>query len=298
MADKVLAKRDGKPITTPMLEQPRFPKPNSLSPDTASETAPYDWIPGDVSQGLLLICDHAGNAFPPGYGTLGLPPAEIERHIAYDIGAAGVTRGLAARLGVPAVLARYSRLLIDPNRGVEDPTLVMRISDGAIIPGNAHIDQAEIEKRIRLYYQPYHDAVDAAIDRAIEAGHPPAILSIHSFTDRWKGQLRPWHATILWDRDPRLVHPLIGALQCEPDLVIGENVPYTGSLEGDSLYRHGTQRGLAHALIEIRQDQIRDVAGQDSWADRLARILTGIMADETLRQSLREILPPPKAKHP
>jgi predicted N-formylglutamate amidohydrolase len=106
------------------------------------------------TRGLILLCDHAGNAFPPGYGTLGLPPAELERHIAYDIGAAGVVRAMAACLGAPAVLSRYSRLLIDLNRGADDPTLIMRLSDGAIVPGNHHIDAAEWDKRIRLYYEP------------------------------------------------------------------------------------------------------------------------------------------------
>src|SRR5262245_35262995 len=125
----------------------------------AAEFAPYELIPGDAGCGLVLLCDHASNALPPEYGDLGLGAAEFRRHIAYDIGAAAVTRELAARLGAPAVLSCYSRLLIDPNRGEDDPTLIMRLSDGAVIPGNHHVDADERERRIARYYAPYHEQV-------------------------------------------------------------------------------------------------------------------------------------------
>ena len=130
----------------------------------------YCILPGRADAGLILLCDHADNAMPPGYGSLGLPPEQLKRHIAYDIGAAGVTRALAAAMGAPAVMTRYSRLLIDPNRGADDPTLIMRLSDGAVIPGNRRLDAAEREKRMRLYYRPYHQAIDAVIDRCIASG--------------------------------------------------------------------------------------------------------------------------------
>ena len=146
----------------------------------------YCILAGRADAGLVLLCDHAGNAMPPGYGSLGLPPEQLRRHIAYDIGAAGVTRALAAALGAPAVMTRYSRLLIDPNRGPDDPTLIMRLSDGAVVPGNRRLDAAERDKRMRLYYQPYHRAVDAVVDRCLASGVPPSLLSIHSFTESWK----------------------------------------------------------------------------------------------------------------
>ncbi len=246
-------------------------------------------LDGDVRSGGLLVCDHASNAFPAGYGGLGLPADQLERHIAYDIGAAAVTRGLSARLGMPALLSGFSRLLIDPNRGPDDPTLVMRVSDGAVVPGNATIGDAEILRRITRYYEPYHAAIDAAIDAAMAAGHPPFLLSIHSFTEAWKGRPRPWHATVLWDRDPRLPVPLIEALRQEDGLVIGENESYSGELKGDTLYRHGTHRGLAHGLIEIRQDLIRDREGQEAWAARLERVLRSITGRGDLAQELRVI---------
>lgn len=234
---------------------------------------PFTIIDGDVGGGLILVCDHADNRLPSGYGELGLSPAEFERHIAYDPGAAAVTGALAARLGAPAVISSFSRLLIDPNRGEDDPTLIMRLSDGAIVPGNHHIGEDERARRIAAYYAPYHDAIAAMIDRALAAGTVPAIVSIHSFTPVWRGEKRRWQAGILWDADPRLAVPLIEMLATDGLLVVGDNEPYSGALAGDTLYRHGTRRGLAHALIELRQDLIADPEGVAAWADRLAAIL-------------------------
>ncbi len=239
--------------------------------------SPFTQIEGEGTSGWLIVCDHASNALPQGYGTLGLPQEQLERHIGYDIGAAGVTREVARLLGAPALMTNFSRLLIDANRGADDPTLIMRLSDGAVVPGNADFDEAERTKRVNRFYVPYHAAIDEVIDRAIGAGRPPAILSIHTFTENWRGTPRPWHATILWDKDPRLPVPMLEALRAEEGLVIGENVPYTGELKGDCLHRHGTQRGLAHALIEIRQDLVREEAGQLEWAQRLARIMEPLL---------------------
>lgn len=230
-------------------------------------------LPGSATAGLVLLCDHASNALPDAYGTLGLAARELERHIAYDIGAAEVTRMLSRSLGVPAVLSRYSRLLIDINRGLDDPTLVMRISDGAVVPGNRHLDAAERERRIARYYLPYHHAVTDVLDRCQVAGVFPAILSVHSFTDHWKGEPRPWHVGILFDSDDRMARPLIDALWREGGLVVGENEPYRGPLEGDTLWQHGLERGLKHVLIELRQDLIGETDGQRAWAARLERIL-------------------------
>ena len=259
----------------------------------------YEILPGHplagrsraATRGLILLCDHAGNAFPPGYGTLGLPPAELERHIAYDIGAAGVVRAMAARLGAPAVLSRYSRLLIDLNRGADDPTLIMRLSDGAIVPGNRRINEYEWNKRIQLYYEPYHAAIDNLIGRTVRQGVTPVIVSIHSYTPAWKGVPRPWHAGVLWDRDDRLPARLIETLRADPSLVIGDNQPYSGQLEGDCLYRHATSRGLAHALIEIRQDLIGTVDGRQAWAERLGAVLETIWADPDFAAQIEAIAP-------
>ncbi|MBN9261600.1 MAG: N-formylglutamate amidohydrolase [Hyphomicrobium sp.] len=239
----------------------------------AVEAESFAVVPGRADAGLILLCDHAGNAFPPEYGTLGLPESQLRRHIAYDIGAAAVTRALAAALDVPAVLTRFSRLLIDPNRGADDPTMIMRLSDGAVIPGNRHLDAAEREKRTARYYRPYHNMIEDVIERCIAAGGPPAIISIHSFTESWKGVPRPWHVGILWDRDMRLSAPMLDYFNADGGLIVGDNEPYKGSLEGDCLWQHATARGLANALIEIRQDLIREPQGQQQWADRIVALV-------------------------
>lgn len=246
----------------------------------------YEFVPGALTSGLLLICDHASNALPPEYGSLGLPPCECQRHIAYDPGAAEITRALAAMLGAPAILSRYSRLLIDMNRGEDDPTLVMRISDGALIPGNARITRDEIAHRITQYYRPYHEAITRTLDAMIATGKPPVIFSAHSFTENWRGWMRPWHTGVLWDNDPRLAMPLLAALRADPSLVVGDNEPYSGGLEGASLDVHGTARGLAHCELEMRQDLVRHASGQTAWAERIGGILRGLLnnpqADATL----------------
>lgn len=246
--------------------------------------APVERIAGDPACGLLLLCDHASNAMPPEYASLGLPASELQRHIAYDIGIAETTRHLARLTGATAVLSIFSRLLIDPNRGEDDPTLVMKLSDGAIVPGNARADDAEVERRLARFYRPYDRAIGEAVQAGLASGRPPAILSMHSFTPFWKGVPRPWHITVLWDADPRFPRPLLRALEAEGDIVVGDNEPYDGALAGDVVNRHATRLGLANALIEIRQDLIADSAGCLAWAQRLARILPGLLADPALNR--------------
>ncbi|MGN6551185.1 MAG: N-formylglutamate amidohydrolase [Pararhizobium sp.] len=243
----------------------------------------FERIGGRRSAGLVLLADHARNALPAEYGDLGLPPAAFGRHIAYDIGVEGLTRSLARRLDVPAVLGGYSRLLIDPNRGEDDPTLIMKLSDGAIIPANRPLSEAERQKRLDLFHRPYHRAVaDEIAAVADDSGKAPLVISIHSFTPFWKETPRPWHAGILWDCDPRAAQPLIERLAADPALTIGDNEPYDGALRGDTMYRHCTSAGLAHALIEVRQDLVADEAGIERWAERLAPILDAINAEPDL----------------
>lgn len=247
------------------------------------EPHPVEIIEGSVDSGVLILCDHASNAVPPDLGDLGLPAEQFERHIAYDIGAAAVTRSLASRLGAPAILTQFSRLIIDPNRGRDDPTLVMRLSDGAVVPGNAEVDDAEVAERIARFYDPYDAAITAAIEKAVKAGHPPVVVTVHSFTPIWRGWPRPWHVGILWDADDRFARPLLDGLSAEDGLVVGDNEPYDGALAGDTVDRHATARGLANALIEIRQDLIGSDEGAEEWAERFARLLKPLAARESLR---------------
>ncbi len=239
---------------------------------------PYRSIEGDARTGLLILCDHAENTIPPAYDRLGLKEQDLHRHIAYDLGAAGVAERLAEALGAPAILSRFSRLLIDPNRGLDDPTLVMQVTDGLIVPGNVGLDADGLQSRIDKYYAPYHQAIERTVDLAISRGKPPVIVSVHSFTQAWKGAARPWAVGVLWDKDPRLALPLLDALRTIPGIEVGDNAPYSGQLKGDTLYRHGTERGLAHALIELRQDLILGPEGQAEWAARLAEVLRKVLA--------------------
>ncbi|MBL0374611.1 N-formylglutamate amidohydrolase [Rhizobium sp. KVB221] len=247
--------------------------------------APFEIISGDLKTGCVLLADHATNHLPPEYGSLGLAPESFKRHIAYDIGIETLTRALADRLGVPAVMSRFSRLLIDPNRGEDDPTLIMKISDGAIVPGNHPISSQEWQRRIRSYHRPYHDAVSEVIGSVAEScGSAPLVISLHSFTPFWKGVARPWHASVLWDADPRAPISLLDALGRMDDIVIGDNEPYDGALKGDTMYRHCMRKGIPHLLLEVRQDLIGDEAGVAAWADRLAPVFAALNGDPALHK--------------
>jgi len=247
--------------------------PSPPGPETVEvavqENISYELITGSCEAKIIFLCDHASNLVPDELESLGLGQQTFERHIAYDIGVADLTRGLAAHFAAPAVLSKFSRLLIDPNRGLDDPTLIMRLSDGAVIPRNSQLDDREKQDRIQRFYHPYHRAITSVIDQALAEGNVPVLISIHSFTQAWKGIARPWHAGILWDRDARFAQPLIAALADQGDIVVGDNQPYSGVLQGDCLNRHGTRRGLAHGLVEVRQDLIGDSGGIADWLERL-----------------------------
>ncbi|MCV0394505.1 MAG: N-formylglutamate amidohydrolase [Rhizobiaceae bacterium] len=256
---------------------PTASRPASVDPFDGF--APFEVVAGDPSLGLVIIADHARNLLPPAYGTLGLPASEFERHIAYDIGIEALARALASRTGAPAVMAGFSRLLIDPNRGADDPTLIRQLYDGTVIAANYPISPEERERRLARCYRPYHRAVSRLIDDVMRAsGAAPFIFSLHSFTPTMQGRVRPWHAGVLWDSDPRAVRPLLERLAAVPDLVVGDNEPYDGALRGDTMYMHAIVPGYAHALLEIRQDLIADQRGVDEWADRLAPIVEEINA--------------------
>lgn len=251
---------------------------------TAQEHPAFQVLPGPHDAGLLLLCDHAENTVPPELANLGLPAQELERHIAYDIGARALTHTLSQALSAPAVLSRFSRLVIDPNRGEDDPTLVMRLADGAIVPGNAAVTAQEIEARRERFYRPYDAAIAQTIEAMEASGVMPVILCVHSFTPRMQGRARPWHATLIWDHDPRFSRPLLAALNAETGLVIGENEPYQGGLIGDTVDRHALPRGLAHTLLEVRQDLITTQEGVDSWGARLARLIAPLLRDPALHR--------------
>jgi predicted N-formylglutamate amidohydrolase len=237
-------------------------------------------LEGEARPGRWLItCDHASNRVPDWVagGDLGIAAADMARHIAWDVGAAGLTRALAKQLDSPAILSDFSRLVIDPNRGEDDPTLVMRLYDGTIIPANRHIDAAGIEERLERLYRPYHAAYAKAAARQPDS----VIVAIHSFTPALKGRPpRPWHVGVLHSHlDSRLSQALIARLMAEPDLCIGDNEPYSGHLPGDAIDRHALAKGRQNTLIELRNDLIATPEAQAAWAERLAPILTATLAD-------------------
>jgi predicted N-formylglutamate amidohydrolase len=236
----------------------------------AGEDRPGPW---------LVTCDHAMNTVPQavGGGTLGLPQADMVRHIAYDPGAAGVAMVLGEALGGPVVTSNFSRLVVDPNRGEDDPTLLMRIYDGTVIPGNRHADAEEIERRMALCYRPYHAAVAEVAARRDDT----VICAVHSFTRQLRGRPeRPWHVGVLHSHlDSRLAEALIARLKAEGDIVVGDNQPYGGHLPGDAIDRHALRHGRANVLIELRQDLIETAEQQRGWAGRLAPLLQGALHD-------------------
>ena len=226
----------------------------------------------------MILCDHASNNIPPNFQNLGLDNKLLDSHIAYDIGAKEVSIHLSRILNCPLVMSDFSRLLIDPNRGVDDPTLVMKISDDKIIEGNKNIhnfrESVEKNKRIEDFYNTYHDKVSELIKQKIRNEQFPAIISIHSFTPFWKNKKRNIDLGILWDNDERLPNIFFDYFEKNHQkLVIGNNQPYSGRLKNDSIYKHATANGLSNILIEIRQDLITNKSGQKHFAELLSEPL-------------------------
>ena len=232
---------------------------------------------------LLLLCDHAGRRIPAWLGDLGLPALELERHIAFDIGAADVTRRLARLLDAPAVLAHVSRLVVDPNRLPGDPSSIPALSDGTLIPGNQGLSPDEIRRRLAYAFVPYHRAVARQIAGLRRRHGIPAIVSIHSFTPLMGGVERAWDIAVLWDQDLRLAAPVLAELRRDPALAVGDNEPYSGRYPlGYTIPFHARRTGLPHVTFELRQDLIATRARAEAWALRLAEALREPLSDRKL----------------
>ena len=231
---------------------------------------------------FLLTCDHYGRAIPRALGDLGLDESDLARHIAWDIGIAGVAEALSKQLDAHLIAQRYSRLVIDCNRPPHVASSIARISEATPIPGNENVDADAALARRQSIFDPYHRRIAEAIDQRIRSKIPTVLISLHSFTPIYAGMVRPWHVAALYGRDTTLPSLLLKLLRAEPDLVVGDNEPYSVSDQTDyTILVHGEQRGLVNSAIEIRQDLIADQAGQRKWADRLSRIFADI--EQTLR---------------
>lgn len=225
----------------------------------------------------MLTCDHYGRRIPRMLGDLGLPESELRRHIAWDIGIAGVAESLSKQLDAHLVVQRYSRLVIDCNRPPHVAGSIPRISEATAIPGNEGLSRETMGLRRAQIFDPYHRRIDAIIDARRAAGMPTVLVSLHSFTPVYAGIARPWHIGTLYHRDTHLPPLVLKGLRAEGDLVVGDNEPYAVSDDSDyTIPVHGEARGLINTGIEIRQDLIADPAGEKSWADRLARIFAEI----------------------
>lgn len=237
----------------------------------------------------LVVCDHASNRIPERLTGLGLTPGTLERHIAWDIGAAAVARRVAVRLDLPVVLAGYSRLVADCNRRANSPSCMPVISDGILIPGNLALDAAARAQRRDLLYWPYHQAIETELAQRGGDGRVPVVVSVHSFTPRMYGVVRRWQVGVLWDRDPRIPLPFMRRLRALPGVIVGDNEPYSGRHPADFTIDHHAERfGRPSISIELRQDLIADESGQARWAAVIADALAPILADPALYRRLPE----------
>ena len=238
------------------------------------EPAPFVIEQEQGGSPFLITCDHAGRRLPRRLGNLGLPDAELDRHIAWDIGASEVARQLGRSLDAFTAHQIYSRLVIDSNRDPSVDSSIVTVSEATEVPGNRGLSADERQARLREIFWPYHERIAAELDRRARAKRATAVIAVHSFTPVFKGVARPWHAGVLYNRDPRLAHILKQQLEAEGGLVVGDNEPYAvGDLTDYTIPIHGEKRGLPHVEIEIRQDLIAEAAGQKVWAERLARLL-------------------------
>ncbi len=224
----------------------------------------------------VIICDHATNFIPEHYADLGLDAARLSEHIAWDPGAIEVAQRMSERLDAPVAAAGLSRLVIDMNRPEGAAGSIVTVSDGVVVPGNQQLSDRDRRQRFEDHHIPYHQGIGDLLDR--RAALTTAVIALHSYTPVHSGKARPWDIGILHNGDTALAGPLLDALSAMPGLVVGENEPYSPA---DDVYytlqRHAVSRGLAHVMIEIRNDRIATPQGQQDWGNRLADIISRVL---------------------
>jgi len=251
-----------------------------------ADPPPFTWLNQGAGGDVLLTCDHASYAVPATLGTLGLPMDELPRHIGWDIGIEAVVRRMAAMMKAPAIIAGYSRLVIDLNRhhgSGRQPGSIPEVSDHTEVPANKGVSGTDTEARANALFWPYHNEIIAKLDAMQAGGAVPAYIAMHSFTPVMDGFERPWHIGICWEHDGRIPVPIIAALRERTELCVGDNEPYAIELDSDyGVPVHGAGRGLPHLLVEIRQDLIADEAGQTRWAEIMVEVLGKVLADRSI----------------
>lgn len=284
------------PRNTSDLVEPLFVKPEPVAPQSAADAGRPDAercaallgaseMPAvsvhnaKAPSAFLLVADHAGNAFPRALGRLGISEADQARHIAWDIGIAGVCRALAERLDATLIQQNYSRLIIDCNRPPGTPASMPQISELTPIPGNMDLNDAQRDARVVEIFQPYHAQIAAELDERARSGRSTILIAMHSFTPAYLDEVRPWQAGVLYQHDARFATAMLAALRAPGDIIVGDNEPYSVSAETDyTIPVHGEARGLLHVGIEIRQDLIARPQGQAEWGARMARALEAARA--------------------
>ena len=238
----------------------------------------------------VVVCDHASRAFPRVLDRLGLEELPSWQHIAWDIGAGELARGLAHALGAPAVLAGYSRLVVDCNRSPDDAEAFRTESDGWPIPGNLRLTAEDRRVRLASFFDPYHGCIAALLAGFRSRDTVPLLISVHSFAPTLAGAVRPWHAGVLWDHDPANAQRLLAGLRRQKGLVIGDNEPYSGRHPANyTIDHHAKANGLPHVCIEVRQDLLSSPAGVEQWVRLLGRIVTRILGEPQSRQPLPRV---------
>jgi predicted N-formylglutamate amidohydrolase len=246
---------------------------------------PYAILNEHGAAPALVVCDHASRAFPRRMNRLGLPELPSWQHIAWDIGAGELARGLANHLDAPAVLAGYSRLIVDCNRQPDDTEAFRRESDGWVIPGNQSLPEFERRVRLACFFDPYHEAIAALLGGFRAREIVPLVVSVHTFTPQLGDFARPWHVGVLWDKDEASARRLLAGLRAEEGLVVGDNEPYSGRHPSDYTIDHHAERaGLPHVCIEVRQDQLESPAGTERWVRLLGRLVGELARDPAIRR--------------
>ncbi len=258
--------------------------PASISLIGRDDPAPFVVLHDHGTAEALIVCDHASRAFPKAMQRLGLPLLQTWEHIAWDIGAGELARGISNALDAPAVLAGYSRLVVDCNRRPDDPEAFRRESDGWVIPGNQSLDEFERRVRLASFYDPYHETIATLLEGFKARSVAPLFVSVHTFTPELAGEARPWHVGVLWDKDVESAKFMLAGLRKIDGIVVGDNKPYSGRHPADyTVDQHAERRGLSHVCIEVRQDQLESPAGTERWVRILSQLIGGLLRERATR---------------